>query len=176
MPGFDIGGSGAITGSDPAGLSEVKRKYRWTLTIIEDSGFRPNTLVYLESAKRPAYSTGELEQKHNQETIYHIGQTKWDPMDIVFYDMEQPIDVSIELWKWLNSRVNVIMSATVFVPATYKRNFELEMLSAAGETVEQWMVYQAWPSKIDWGDLAYTSEDLAKITATLRYDRANKVQ
>ncbi len=45
------------------------------------------------------------------------------------------------------------------------------MLDPTGVVVEKWILEGAWLMNVDFGSLAYNSDAIADITATLRPDR-----
>jgi hypothetical protein len=55
--------------------------------------------------------------------------------------------------------------------AGYKKNVDLEMLDPTGVVVEKWILEGAWLSDVNFDSLAYNSDAIASITATLRPDR-----
>lgn len=176
MPGFLIGGSGTMEGkSDPGGRSETKRKYRWIFRIIEDNNtsLQEDRFLYLQSAARPNFGTGELAQHHNQENIWHQGKTTWEPIELTFYDGETPYNISGDIYRWLLRSSNIIPNATVYHPQDYKKDCELRMMDSFGGTTERWIVYNAWPKSVNWNDLNYEDDALAMVNVTLRYDRAH---
>ena len=181
MPGFIINGqSGAEDGLDqqPNGRVEVKRTYRWTFMLLETSGGGgeyAKSFVYLQEARRPTWSHGTLEQKHNQEQIWHIGQTTWDDLELKWYDAEQEPDVCKAIYDWMDSTVYQIPVATPAHPRDYKKTSGLNMLDHAGRTIESWQFYNSWPFKVSTDNLSYTSANLMTISLTLKYDRATKV-
>jgi hypothetical protein len=186
MPGFMIGGSGGVADlAGPDGKGEVKRKYRWVMSILPSaaggvagaaSGILLDTdLLYLKSASRPNYSTDEIDQHHNQENIWHIGKTKWEPIELSFYDMEAAPNISSNIYNWLTKTVNDIAAATVQGPATYKQSCQLTMLDGGGVPTEVWALYHTWPKSVNWNELDYSSNEAAMVNVTLRYDRAVKL-
>jgi hypothetical protein len=55
--------------------------------------------------------------------------------------------------------------------AGYKKNVDLEMLDPTGVVVEKWIMEGTWLSDVNFDSLAYNSDAIASITATLRPDR-----
>jgi hypothetical protein len=56
--------------------------------------------------------------------------------------------------------------------AGYKRDVELEMLDPTGVVVSKWILKNTMLTNVNFGDLDYSSSDLATIQATLRFDYA----
>ena len=173
MPGFMINKSGSLTGNHPGSKIEPKRAYRWALEFAGTLGQIVTT--YLKSASRPELSFGAIEMKHNQETIYHIGQTKWNsPIPIVFYDMEQNPNVSKEVYDWINETTYNVPNANPMRADQYKQIVHIFMLDNLGDTIEGWYLYNAWGSKNGFGELSYEQETIPEVRIDLHYDRAER--
>jgi hypothetical protein len=56
--------------------------------------------------------------------------------------------------------------------AGYKRDVELEMLDPTGVVVSKWILKNVMVTDADFGNLDYSSDDLAEITLTLQMDYA----
>jgi hypothetical protein len=55
--------------------------------------------------------------------------------------------------------------------AGYKKDIDLEMLDPTGVVVEKWILYGTFLSDVNFNALAYNTDNLATISATLRMDR-----
>jgi hypothetical protein len=55
--------------------------------------------------------------------------------------------------------------------AGYKKNVDLELLDPTGVVVEKWILEGTFLSDVNFDSLAYNSDALATISATLRMDR-----
>ena len=56
--------------------------------------------------------------------------------------------------------------------AGYKKDIELELLDPTGVVIEKWILQGTMLTNVGFGDLDYSSSDIADISATLRFDRA----
>lgn len=169
MPGFNLG---APRDDAVSNVSEIRRKHRWTFTVLS-SALTRQALLYLRSAARPHATFEVPELHHDQEMSRYAGKYSWDTITLVWYDIEQDPDIAEQVYSWLNSVINV-GAATVEPPASYKTDASLESYNGAGETSEEWTLFGSWPSDVDWGDLDYTNTELQEVTATLVYDRAQR--
>jgi len=79
--------------------------------------------------------------------------------------------VSANIYDWLATVVD-LTTANVNLPSSYKQQAALTMVDTTGAATETWTMWNAWPKEVNWGDVDYTSTDIATIEATLRYDRA----
>lgn len=167
MPGFNIQGNG---GNGPSNTSEPRRKHRWVWQSVGQTA-TSRILVYLKTAQRPHGKFNEAIMHHNQEQAYFAGKTEWDPITLTWYDIEQPADVSKQVWTWWNS-VSDIPTANVALPSSYKRQSTLTMIGGAGTVNEKWTLYGSWPQDTNFQELDYTTSDIQEIQVMLRFDRA----
>jgi hypothetical protein len=56
----------------------------------------------------------------------------------------------------------------------YYKRAELSMLDGYGTDVWTYYIYDCWPIKVTPDDLSYSGNDIAKITVTLRYNKAQE--
>jgi hypothetical protein len=171
MPGFNICGSGGQV----AATIETRRKHRWVFQTLGRGGgtFSEAELLVLMSAQRPNFKFEEPEMHHNQEVAYFAGKQSWEPITLTWYDTQQDPDVSAGIYAWLETVVN-FASANVNPPSVYKKQATLAMVDGSGQASETWTICNTWPKEVNWGDLDYTSTEIATIEATMRYDRALK--
>ena len=173
MPGFIICGTGGQAETQTNGRVETRRKYRWIMNI---TNMQQRAWAYLKTANRPKMTLGTIDQHHNQEKIWHEGKTSWNDLTCSFYDVEQQPDVSQVIYSWLGTTTYNITGANAFHPSVYKKNIELSMLDASGNTkTESWRYCNAWPYDVDWGNLDYSSEELCEVAVVFKYDRAQKI-
>ena len=57
--------------------------------------------------------------------------------------------------------------------STVLGNVVIKQVSADGEIQEEWVLNNAIITKVGWGDLDYSSEDLSEISISFRYDWAS---
>lgn len=180
MPGFNIGG-----GNDPSqknSLAEPRRVHRWAITGITCGGQQVLTAgdcAYLEKAARPQFSYELATMHHNQEEAYFAGKQKWEPIELAWYDTEQPVDVSRKLAQWAQRITKSFFEAgavtRVAVPSDYKSTVNIGLLDGDGVATQTWTIHNAWPEKTNWGELDYTSSEILRISVTMRYDKAELV-
>lgn len=174
MPGFNVQPfGGGYSSEGPSNTVEVRRKHRWVFeTLGRGTGvFSQSELLVLQSASRPSFKFEEPEMHHNQEVARFAGKQDWDPITLVWYDVEQSPDISRGIYSWIETVTNM-QSMAVAHPRFYKRTASLLMLDGSGQKTEQWQMFGTWPVSSNWQELDYTSTDLMTIEATMRYDRA----
>ena len=111
---------------------------------------------WISSASRPKYTSTETEIPFLNTSTFVAGRFTWDSMQITFRDPIGP-------------------SATQGYAAGYKKDVELEMLDPTGVVVQKWILQSTQLNDADFGSLDYSSNDLADITCTIRFDRAINV-
>jgi len=174
IPGFNINPfGGGYSAQGPANTVEVRRKHRWVFeTLGRGTGvFSQSELLVLQSASRPSFKFEEPEMHHNQEIARFAGKQDWDPVTLVWYDVEQDPDISRGIYHWIETVVDM-HSIKVAHPRFYKKTAALVMLDGSGQTTEQWSLMGTWPAASNFQELDYTSTDLMTVEATMRYDRA----
>ncbi len=175
MPGFNVHpfGGGYSETDGPSNTIETRRKHRWVFeTLGRGTGtFSQSELLVLQSASRPAFKFDEPEMHHNQEVARFAGKQDWDPVTLVWYDVEQDPDISRGIYHWIETVVNMQTIAMAH-PRFYKRTAALLMIDGSGQTTEQWSMMGTWPAAVNWQELDYSSTDLMTIEATMRFDRA----
>jgi len=174
IPGFNIAPfGGGFSGQGPSNTLEIRRKHRWVFeTLGRGAGqFSQTELLVLQSAARPSFKFEEPEMHHNQEVARFAGKQDWEPITLVWYDVEQSPDMSRGLYHWLETVVNM-KSIGVAHPRFYKTSASLSMIDGLGQPDETWAIMGCWPSAINWQELDYTATDLMTMEATMRFDRA----
>jgi len=172
MPGFSGLGGGGGRGAANAKF-EPRRKHRFI--------FNPPAALqlgvqstFVKSATRPKLSIKEIQTKYNQETSYWDGQHEWDPVTVVWYDMETA-DSTAAILKWAELVVSLPAGngePNAALPSQYKGNAEIELTSANGKLNGKWTLYNAWPKEVDWQELDYSDSAIQLITTVIRFDRA----
>ena len=170
MPGFNIGGFG---GDQTSNVVEPRRTHRWLFaTIGRGAGqFSRAELLLLKKANRPKFTFSEAKMDHNQEEVYFAGKQKWDPIELEWYDIEQNPDVSLGIYQWLGSVVN-LPDVHVAHPRSYKKTAMLVMLNGFGAKNEEWTMYGTWPMEVDWKGLDYGSSEIQTCSVKMKFDRA----
>jgi len=177
MPGFNIEGAWS---EGPPHQTELRRKHRWLFTVVgvPDPGKNRATL-FLQKCTRPTVKYGEAIMHHDQEQAYFAGKTEWEPITLDFYDAEQDPDVSQWIWDWVcggeQTSVADIAAVTVARPNQYKKQGKIEMRDGRGSATERWKLEGMWPQETNWGELDYSTSDIAMVTVKCRFDRAIRV-
>jgi len=175
MPGFKINGEG----DGPSATAEIRRTHRWYFASLgPDQKLSREVRLVLKEASRPSYQLEEAIMHHNQEEAYFGGKTKWEPLSLNWYDVEQDPDVSQAMFEWVEicNKLTGGAAGDVTPPSTYKANqSDLQMRDGVGDPNETWEIYNGWPQMVNWGSLDYSSSELQMIEVKFRFDRAKRV-
>lgn len=165
-------GMGALAGPDVI----FKRKFRWGLTIVPKcaGGTIPEYMVKV--ASRPNLAIEETEINSKNGKMYIPGKASWETITVTFYDLAGPSVKQgiVPLYRWILGMYNfqdeitdqLNMADTI---AKYAGEATLVMYSGCGEELESWVLKDAWPQSVNFGDLDYSSSEEATIEVTLRY-------
>jgi len=139
MPGFNIGGFG---GAQTSNLVEPRRVHRWVFTTIGrgNGQFSRAELLLLKTASRPKFKFEEAKMDHNQEAVYFAGKQSWEPIELTWYDIEQNPDVSLGIYQWLGSVVD-LSNVLVSHPSPYKKTAALAVLNGMRVSNDEWTMY-----------------------------------
>lgn len=159
-------GLGVLGGSDIC----IKRKFRWMFSIPDVVGEGANMLPPEKSA-RPSLSFKEIQAEHLNETIYFAGKPDWKPINVTLYDIKTNKN---PIFDWLKNQYDTCGGKGDWKRPgpKWKRNVNLELYDGCGNIIEKWVLMNAWPNNMEWGELDMKMSDYCTVDMTLRYDRA----
>lgn len=146
---------------------EPKRKNRWVIEFPADLGFSE---WMVQTANRPTVTVNMTEIPFMNVSTKVAGRSIWESLDITFMDAIGP-STSQKVMEWVRQCVEHSTGRMGYA-TNYKKQLVLKMLDPAGIPVEKWVLYGAFITSANFGDLDYSSDDLADVSVTLEYDRA----
>lgn len=146
---------------------EPKRKNRFTIEFPADLGFSE---WMVQTSSRPTVSIGEVEIPFGNTSTFVAGRSVWEPIDITFIDAIGP-STTQKVMEWVRQCVEHSTGRMGYA-TNYKKQLVLKTLDPAGIPVEKWVLYGAFITSANFGDLDRGSEDLADVTTTIRFDKA----
>jgi hypothetical protein len=146
---------------------EPLRKNRWLFRFPADLGIQE---WWLSSASRPSITQGETEIPFLNTSTWVIGRYVWETIDITLRDPIGP-SASQAVMEWVRLESESLTGRQGYA-AGYKRDVEIEMLDPTGVVVSKWILKNTMLTNVNFGDLDYSSDDLASIQCTLRFDYA----
>lgn len=165
-----------------------KRKYRWTMSVSWNGQTVPEQFV--KSASRPNFSVEEQEINYMHGKMWIPGKPTYETMSVTYYDVggQTQSGGSIStLYSWLASVYNFTGTPASGSSATYTQASKmgdgygnvgyagtgnLKLYDGCGNRMEEWSIFGMWPTQINFGDLAYDSNEEVTIEVTFRYYRA----
>jgi hypothetical protein len=166
-----------------------KRKFRWEFEIPGLVGGGIN-MCPPNAAARPKLTFNDFQVNHLVEIITIPGRPVWNPITLTLYDImldnnKHPI------YEWILSlygaapnfgykfsggatgAANAAMGKSYLGDHRFKKpQAYITMYDGCGSRLEQWTLENVFPSDADFGELDYSSSDVATIAVTLKYDRA----
>ena len=145
---------------------EPKRENRWILRFPSSLGINE---WYVETTSRPKLTIASTEIQFLNTSTYVAGRFTWGELPVTFRDPIGP-SASQAVMEWIRLCAESVTGRMGYA-AGYKKNVDLEMLDPTGVVVEKWILYGTFLTSVNFGSLAYNTDNLADITAELRMDR-----
>jgi hypothetical protein len=145
---------------------EPKRQNRFIVRFPSSLGINE---WFVESASRPSITIAPTEIQFLNTSTYVAGRFTWGTISCKFRDPIGP-SASQALMEWVRLCAESVTGRMGYA-AGYKKNVDLEMLDPTGVVVEKWILEGVFLTDVNFGSLAYNSDAIADITATLRPDR-----
>lgn len=146
---------------------EPLRKNRWIMRFPADTGIQSWTLV---SARRPSINQNATEIAFLNTSTWVVGRYTWEDIDVTFRDPIGP-STSQAVMEWVRLTSESVTGRQGYA-AGYKRDIELEMLDPSNAVVQKWILKNTFLTNVRFGDLNYSDDGLADITATVKMDYA----
>lgn len=155
------------------GQSDItfKRKFRWTFEILGFCNNQQNLVPehFVNIASRPNLSVEETEINHLNAKVWIPGKAAWETITVTYLDVANAEMQS--LWNWLATVYD--FTDPINLHMGERRDWGgigvLNMYDGCGVLIEQWQMQKMFPTSINFGDLDYSSSDIATIELTLRY-------
>jgi hypothetical protein len=145
---------------------EPKRQNRFILRFPSTLGINE---WFVESSARPHIVINPVPIPFLNTETYVAGRFTWSTINVTFRDPIGP-SASQALMEWVRLHAESVTGRMGYA-AGYKKNVDLEMLDPTGVVVEKWILEGTFLSDVNFNQLAYNTDALATITATLRMDR-----
>lgn len=169
-----------------ANQPEPLRRHRW---VIEFTNVRKDEKLYsyyAKKVKKPELTINPVEHKYLGHTFNFPGNTKWTPVDVTLVDVDRMAGSLIERVRQggysppASEDHLVTTSKDKAVGAlgdVYIRQIGAgapgEVESGRAQTINMWILHNAWISKLSFGELDYSSDELVEVTLQLVYDYAS---
>ena len=172
MPGFLVGGIGPSvdSGEGAPGRFKLYYSYTWKIITLFDTGAQTDpVLILLKDASLPTF-TVDKERVIGSSLEYKFAKSvSWDDIKVTWYDTEGLLS-KIQAW-----RKSVWTQDAGLQPASsYKKHTVLASELPDNTSVNEWDLYNSWPSIIRHSDLTYDNSDAKYIEVTITYDWAEE--
>lgn len=144
---------------------EPLRKNRFLLRFPSDLGIQE---WWVSNAARPTITMKEQEIPFLNTSTWVVGRYTWDSISVTLRDPIGP-SASQAVMEWVRLVSESVTGRQGYAVA-YKRDLVLEMLDPTGTAVSQWIIKNAMPVTVNFGQLAYDDDSLATIEITIRPD------
>ncbi len=148
-----------------------KRKFRYTFSIYGFCDNEKNKVPehFVTIASRPNLTIEETEVNFLHAKQWIPGKATWETMTVTYQDVAH--NEMRSLWNWLASVYD--FTDPINLRMGNKRDWDatgvLTMYDGCGVMLEAWQLQHMFPTAINFGDLDYSSSDIATIELTLRY-------
>lgn len=146
---------------------EPLRKNRWLLRFPSDLGIQE---WWLAKAARPSIEQEDTTIDFLNTKTHVVGKYSWSDINVTFRDPIGP-SASQAIMEWVRLHSESVTGRQGYA-AGYKRDVELEMLDPTGVVVSKWILKNVMLTKVNFGDLDYSSSELSTIDCTLVMDYA----
>jgi len=157
---------------------DPKRKYRFLVELAGTGG--PGSLWFAKTVDKPEITIGTGEVDFMQHKFYYPGRVEWNEISLTLVDPVSPDATEIFLEILQNSGYSgpqdakdTLQSLSKGAEANVLGNVVIKQVAADGSIQEEWTLNNAIITKVGWGDLDYSSEDLSEISISFRYDWAS---
>jgi len=172
-----------------------KRQSRWLLTV----GDIPTWVC--KSVSKPSYTVGESAHRYINHTFYFPGRLEWNTVNATLVDPLDP-DISramldltrragynyptdAEAAQSILSKAGMVSSLgnislkqlgpNVAIAGTATAPIGVRESVPSAQTIEEWVLHNAWIQSVNFGSLSYDSDELVDIAVVFRYDYAQFV-
>ena len=148
-----------------------KRKFRWTFEIFGFCNNEKNVVPehFVQVASRPNLSIEETEINHLNAKTWIPGKAAWETITVTYLDVAN--EQMRTLWDWLATVYDFTDPINLHMGT--KRDWDatgvLNMYDGCGTLLEVWQMQHLWPTSVNFGDVDYSSSDIATIELTMRY-------
>jgi len=149
---------------------EPKRQNRFILRFPSSLGINE---WFVESAARPHITINATEIPFLNTSTFVAGRFNWQTINVVFRDPIGP-SAAQALMEWVRLCAESVTGRMGYA-AGYKKDIDIEMLDPTGVVVEKWILQGTFITDLNFGELDYSRDDIANITASLRMDRCIQV-
>ena len=154
--------------------SDPKRKFRFQLLI------NSIPVWVIKTVAKPSVTVNPVVHQYLNHEFRYPGRVTWDsPINVTLVDPLDPDLARTTLniirnagYKYPNSAEDSLFTMTKNEAVTALGRVAIQQLDGNGKEVESWVLKNAFVSKVTYGDLDYSSDELNEISLEITYDWA----
>lgn len=147
----------------------IRRKFRWTLEILDP--YAMATVVQPQFVKvnaRPNLQMEETEINYLNNKMWIPGKSNWEELNVTYFSMGNNDKDMQDLYTFLAWQSGDLSDPTI---APKKSAFILKLYDGCGNTIEEWKLSDSFVTKINFGELDYTSSEEVTLEMSIRYSQ-----
>jgi hypothetical protein len=154
---------------------DPKRQYRFTVKLLNYDG---GAQWYAKSITKPSFTVTDTSHTYLNHKFYYPGRVEWGEISVTLVDPVSP-DAAAETFAIIEAagyhipgdeNDTTTMSKTRAVSAL--GSVVINQIDSEGNSLEEWVLNNAFIKSVNLGDLNYESDGLSTITLGIRYDWA----
>ncbi len=146
---------------------EPLRKNRFIFSFPSDTGIQS---WWVSTSSLPSINQNATEIQFMNTSTWVLGRYTWEDITITFRQFIGP-STSQALMEWVRLESESVTGRQGYA-AGYKRNITISMTDPTGVVVQKWVLINAFPTTVNFGDLAYDTDDISTAEMTIKYDFA----
>ena len=146
---------------------EPLRKNRFIFSFPSDTGIQS---WWVSTSSLPSINQNATEIQFMNTSTWVLGRYTWEDITITFRQFIGP-STSPALMEWVRLESESVTGRQGYA-AGYKRNITISMTDPTGVVVQKWVLINAFPTTVNFGDLAYDTDDISTAEMTIKYDFA----
>jgi hypothetical protein len=161
--------------------TEPKRRNRFSLTLGDLESWT------IKALNKPTFNLNIIEHDYLDYKFKFPGRVTWDVITVTVIDPSMDNENSAKLWEYLGAAGWVAPDlasgpeaakmisksrATKLPGGKSTQNALITQMDADGKEIEKWTLYNAFITKVNFGALEYSSDDLVEVALDLAYDYA----
>ena len=170
-----------LSGSQSAGsqgllMPKLKYRFRASFESFGVSAFKTELTKQVVDIKRPSVNFNPITIDVYNSKVYLQGKPEWQETTINFRD-DASGNVSRLIGEQVQKQFDFMEQASAVAGGDYKFVMRFEVLDGGNgaytpNVLETWELYGCFISQVDYGDMAYNSNDPVQIAMNVRFDNA----
>ena len=165
-----------------------KLSYKWVLTL--GGVDHPIAAYTIRSFQKPSFTLGVAQYININDVAYRPGILSWNPVDVNLVDAENTFENNSKILYDIMKKSGYVKDPqTDLHPATaivkrkasatigsgdskYGGQVIFDQIDSNGNTIEQWILWNPFITKANFGQANYAADEMMTIAITLQYDFA----